>query len=120
MVGNGPAGVRLVVEVESMHFTSDRLRGELVGGAAADWVTVVGTVGTLDVRATIRTDDGAIVFTHYQGRMDLSNGPGTSPIYVAPVFETGDERYAWLNTVQAVGKGTVNGTELVYEWYEVV
>ena len=41
-------------------------------------------------------------------------------VYVAPRFETGDERYAWLNRIQAVGKGTVNEDLSVdYEWYEV-
>ena len=38
----------------------------------------------------------------YGGRIDLSKGPGQSPVYAAPLFETGDERYAWLNLVQAV------------------
>jgi hypothetical protein len=41
-------------------------------------------------------------------------------IYVAPRFETGDERYTWLNRIQAVGKGTLNqDLSLDYEWYEV-
>jgi hypothetical protein len=39
--------------------------------------------------------------------------------YAAPRFETGDERYAWLNKVQAIGKGRLDGTTLTYEWYEV-
>ena len=40
--------------------------------------------------------------------------------YVAPVFETGDPRYAWLNAVQAVGKGKLtlaaDGGRLDYEF----
>jgi hypothetical protein len=40
--------------------------------------------------------------------------------YVAPRFETGDKRYAWLNGIQAVGKGTINQDLSVdYEWYEI-
>jgi hypothetical protein len=38
---------------------------------------------------------------------------------VAPTFETGDERYAWLNSIQAVGKGTLDGSAVHYDWYEV-
>ena len=53
--------------------------------------------------------------------LDLSKGmqfPMT--VYVAPRFETGDERYAWLNRIQAVGMGTLNEDLSVdYEWYEV-
>ena len=35
-----------------------------------------------------------------------------------PPLETSDERYGWLNSVQAVGKGTIEGPTLTYEWYE--
>jgi Protein of unknown function (DUF3237) len=123
-VGTGPSGNRAIIEVASVTVTGERLSGELEGTAAADWVLVGpdGT-GTLDVRAVVRTADGAIIFTQYNGRMaaDLSHGmqlPAT--VYVAPRFETSDERYAWLNRVQAVGKGTVNEDfSLDYEWYEV-
>jgi Protein of unknown function (DUF3237) len=121
-VGGGPSGTRLVVEVASAQVKGDRLRGELLGAAAADWVTVgpEGT-GTVDVRATLQTDDGAIIFVQYSGRMDVSQGlrfPMTA--YVAPRFETGDERYAWLNRIQAVGKGILyEDLSLDYEWCEV-
>ncbi len=118
-VGEGPAGMRVVAEVESVTVTGERLSGQLKGTATADWLTVVGTVGSVDVRSTIETDDGAIVYLTYGGRMDLTNGPGGAPIYTAPRFETGDPRYAWLNLVQAVGKGTLDGTQLTYEVAEV-
>ena len=43
--------------------------------------------------------------------------------YVAPAFETGDPRYAWLNAVQAAGKGklTLNagGGQVDYELCEL-
>jgi hypothetical protein len=37
-----------------------------------------------------------------------------------PLFETGDERYAWLNTIQAVGIGEMVGTDVVYDVYELL
>jgi hypothetical protein len=39
-VGGGPAGTRLIVEVASAQVKGDRLRGEMLGTAAADWVIV--------------------------------------------------------------------------------
>jgi hypothetical protein len=37
-------------------------------------------------------------------------GPDGSPeVRTAPLFETGDARYAWLNTVPAIGLGTAVG-----------
>lgn len=122
-VGTGPAGTRLIFEVESARVQGDRLRGEMVGSAAADWL-LIGPEGTgsLDIRVTLRTDDGAIIFGQFYGRLDASQGvelPMT--IYVAPRFETGDERYAWLNRIQAIGKGAVQEDLSIadYEFYEV-
>ena len=119
-MGTGPAGTRLVSETANGEVQGDRLRGQV--GSAVDWLTVgpEGT-GTIDVRAMLRTDDGARIFVQYNGRLDVSRGwqfPMTA--YVAPRFETGDKRYAWLNRIQAVGKGTINEDLSVdYEWYEV-
>lgn len=117
VIGAGPAGTRVIGEVESAILRGDRVSGSMLGQAAADWLVVNGTVGIVDVRVAFRTDDGALVFAQYRGRMDLA--AGGQVVYVAPTFETGDERYAWLNTVQAVGKGRLDGQHLVYEWYEV-
>jgi hypothetical protein len=35
------------------------------------------------------------------------------------VFETGDERYLWLNGIQAVAKGVRDGATLTYEMYQL-
>ncbi len=119
IIPNTPAGTRVIVEVKEGRVDGDRLRGRLKGNAAADWLTIgPDNTGTIDVRATVETDDGAAVFLYYQGRRDFSPGLD-APIYAAPKFETGDERYAWLNKIQAVSKGVVDGTSLTYEVYEV-
>jgi hypothetical protein len=121
-VGAGPCGRRVIFEMASAQVKGDRLRGEMVGTAAADWLLIgpEGT-GTLDVRWALRTDDGGTIFTQYHGRTDVSQGivlPAT--IWVAPRFETCDERYMWLNRIQAIGKGIAHeDLSLDYEWYEV-
>lgn len=119
LVGDGPSGLRVVVEVKDSTVRGDRLSGRAKGEAGADWLTVNGIVGNVDVRSLIETDDGALIYVEYHGRMDLTNGPGSAPIYVAPRFETSDERYQWLNTIQAVGKGMLDGEHLSYEIAEV-
>lgn len=128
----GPLGVlrgdpeprnRLVWEVVSVDLTGERLTASLKGVACADWMLVSADgAATLDIRGTLETPDGALIYVNYQGKADLSAGmvfPVT--IYVAPRFETSDPRYAWLNKVQAVGKGVVDeNLVLEYEWYELV
>ncbi len=118
MIGDGPAGKRMVVDITAMTLTGERLNAELEGRAAADWLTITQNVATIDVRATLKTNDGALIYLQYRGRSDVTNGLGTSPVIVAPIFETSDERYLWLNAVQAVGKGDIRS--LRYEWFEVV
>ena len=113
---------RVIAECRTFDVVGDRINGHLKGNAAADWLTLDGRgQGTLDVRLLVETDDGALVFVSYRGRLDLSGGPGAAPSYAAPLFDTGDERYMWINGIQAVAKGQLSddGSTLVYEVYEV-
>ncbi|MFZ0665386.1 MAG: DUF3237 domain-containing protein [Acidimicrobiales bacterium] len=117
--GMTPTGQLLVVEATGARLRG-RLSGSLAGSSSADWVTITpGGFGLLDVRFAIRTDDDALVFATYSGRIHLVPGSGFVA-YVAPTFTTGDPRYAWINEIQAVGKGVLSEdlmtlTEDVYE-----
>jgi hypothetical protein len=114
-----PAGDRWIFEVADGSFDGDRLRATVRGQANADWF-LVGPDGTgsLDVRVLVETHDGALVFVHYTGRVDVAGGAG-APLYATPRFDTGDERYRWLNRIQAVAKGHLTGDCLTYEVYEL-
>ena len=122
-VGTGAAGARSIGALTAVSLEGDRIRASLAGPAAADFMIRTGAIGVIDVRLTIRTDDGALIYMTYGGRLDLSNPAAGITAYVAPVFETGDERYAWLNAVQAVGKGRLvvqdGAARLDYDFYEV-
>ncbi len=116
-LGQGPAGNRVIVDLTKMVFSGNRLNAILKGRAAADWLTIAAGVATIDVRATMQTDDGALIYVQYQGRTQISQGLGSSPIFVAPRFDTSDPRYTWLNPIQAIGKGDLKS--LRYEWFEL-
>ncbi len=64
----------------------------------------------LDVRILLETDDGAVILMQYKG-IGVDGGEN---IRTAPLFETGDERYAWLNSVQAVAHGSVGDGTVTY------
>lgn len=116
-----PFGTRVIVDVTDMRIDGPRLRARMKGTAAADWGSRAadGTV-ELDVRATLETDDGALIFVQHNGRCDFSDPASPGPVYTTPRFETGDERYAWLNRLQAVMKGRSDGTTLIaYRMYEL-
>ena len=120
MIPGTPSGTRVIVEIASVDFRGERLRAKLKGAAAADWAVVSPAgVGLQDVRFTLETDDGALIYVTYNGRVDVSQGFEGATAYTAPRFETGDERYAWLNKIQAVAKGVISEGVLRYELYEL-
>lgn len=112
-----PLGTRLTFVVKGGRFEGPRFRGEMLPGGG-DWVSL-GADGTsrMDVRATLRTDDGVLI--HYEshgilsfpgdGRQRLASGERVSfdDSYVRPTprFETSDQRYAWLCGIVTVGYG---------------
>ena len=71
----------------------------------------------LDVRLTLETDDGARIFMPYRAIRHgqeailerLSKGEAVDPseyyFRIAAFFETGAEKYAWLNHIISVGYG---------------
>ena len=114
-VENGPQGTRTIVTLVSGRFEGPRLKASLQA-PAADWVSnrSDGTV-KLDVRLTLRTDDGAAILVTYNG-IGQPTDAGLS-LYSAPLFETGDARYAWLTRLQAIGVGQRVGTSITYDIY---
>ena len=70
------------------------------------------------MRITLHTDDGAAILMTYCG-VGIP-GEGGFALRTAPTFETGDERYAWLNNVQAVAKGQPGQGNVSYEVYRVL
>ncbi len=116
-----PRGTRHIVELTDITIDGERLQAKQKGAAAADWLLVAADgTGMLDVRYCAETVDGALLSASYAGRVDLSKGLGEAPVYATPLFETGDPRYAWLNKVQAVARGTIDKSMLLtYEVCEV-
>jgi hypothetical protein len=107
---------RVIGSIANGRWDGERLSGEIIA-PGGDWAipSTDGKVMLLDVRQLVRTDDGALVYITYKGRCDRERGTYT----VAPTFETDDERYAWLNVIQAVGQGRSDGEDIVYSMFEV-
>ncbi len=115
VVENGPQGTRTIVQVLSGRFEGPRVKATLQA-PAGDWITnrADGTYH-LDVRLTLRTDDGAVILVTYNG-VGHATDAGAS-LRTAPLFQTGDARYTWLTRLQAVGIGERVGTTVKYDMY---
>lgn len=86
-----------------------------VGG---DWMTIRRDgKGVLDVRATVETNDGALLYAVYNGLVDLGPDgyenllagrlPDKAPVRAAPRIATSSAAYAWVNGCQFINIGEV-------------
>lgn len=111
-VGSDPRGKRLVLPIHGGSFAGPRLRGRLLP-MGADWALVDARDGVLaaDVRQTLETEDGEHVLVFETGATQLgafareagANTTTRSTACLRMAFETGSQRYYWLNSVVAVG-----------------
>ena len=131
-LGSGPYGERRIVQITGGSFVGPKLRGTVLpeGG---DWILLrPDGVLQLDVRATLQTDDGALIYMTYRGyrhgppdviaRLNRGEPVDADAYYfrTAPFFETGDARYAWLNRVVCVSTGERLPSGPIYTVYEVI
>lgn len=106
------------------------MNGTVLPGA--DWVINRSDgVMVIDVRLALETDDSALIYLTYQGRFlasaeamtRFSKGellkPGEYSLVIVAKFECGDEQYAWLNNVIAVGTGQQMARGPVYSLFEI-
>lgn len=120
IIGLVPEGIRANVYTQSGSVTGEKVQGILrpVGG---DWVIVrPDGVGITDVRGTIETKDGALIYIAYTGVLDFGEDgyqkflqgqlPAIAKIRNAPRFQTAHPNYLWLNRIQAISIAEINFT----------
>ena len=117
MLGATPFGDRRIVRVRGGTFEGPRIKGTVQEGGG-DWILGRNDgILQLDVRLNLETDDGHVIYMTYRGLRHgpkevlerLGRGEAVDPseyyFRVAPFFETGSDKYAWINGVVAVGVG---------------
>ena len=111
------AGHTSIAPVTGGSFSGARLQGTVHNGGA-DWITQVSGHSSLDVRITLETEDGAIIYMTYKGVV----ARGDSGLYwrVTPVFNTASEEYDWLNHKVFVGKSKQVEGKVAYDIFEIL
>lgn len=102
-IGATSLGTLMIFPVVGGSFEGERLRGKVLAGGG-DWVTADGNGAfTLDLRVTLETDDGALIYMTFTGVRD----DATHYFRTVPRFETAAPRYAFLNRLLAIGIGEI-------------
>lgn len=114
-IGKGPIGHRIYFPVTEGTLVGERLNARILSGG--EWALLPGDGHVrVDVRFQAQTHDGAFLYAQYFGILErteavIDSDRGTATefsdqhFYVNPRFETGDERYAWMNTTFFIGEG---------------
>lgn len=125
-IGKGPFGQRAIYDVTGGTFEGPRMKGKILA-SGGDWILIDDNGrGQLDVRATFETDDGALIYCQYYGIIMLNDKVasgqteyGDTYFMTQPRFETGAEKYAWLNNLVCVAQGRARPGAVEYRVYAV-
>ena len=132
MVGEIPRG-RLRVDVfKGGSLEGPRIKARILAGGSDSLIGTADGAVRPDVRLTLETDDGALIYVHYRGVRHASSDvmqrlareeavdPGEYYLRNAPFFETASEKYDWLNRIVAVGIGRREPGRAVYDLFEIL
>ncbi|MBW2365485.1 MAG: DUF3237 domain-containing protein [Deltaproteobacteria bacterium] len=132
IVGETPSGIRMIFPITGGYCKGEEVSGEILP-VGADWFLLrPDGIGELDVRATLRTNDDALIYTYYRGVIDATSeifekaqmgetvDPSEYYFRTTPVFETGSEKYNWISKIICVGVGEMGKNQVRYKIYQVL
>ena len=131
-LGTVPHGTRVIAPITGGTFEGPRLRGKVLPGGG-DW-TLLRSDGVLelDLRITLETDDGALIYMTSFGLRHgppevlaaLARGESVDPskyyFRTAIRFETSAPQYAFLNRLIAVSSGDRRASGPIYTIEEIL
>ncbi len=131
-LGDTPHGGRRIDVFDGGRFAGPRLKGTILPGGSDLLMARPDSATQPDVRLILKTDDDALILVTYRGvrhaAPDVMNRiaaeelvePSEYYLRNTPYFETGSEKYGWLNRIVAVATGSRRATGPSYRVYEIL
>ena len=114
-----PAGNKVIVPVSAGTFEGPKLKGTVIA-PSGDSITVRSDGSSvLDLRLLLQTDDGQRILMTCRG-IAYTTSDGALFARLQPLFETGAEKYAWVNKVVAIGVYRPMPGKIAYRVYRIL
>jgi hypothetical protein len=131
LIGISGYGERRIIGIKGGTFSGLRLHGRVLPGGA-DWQVIRSDgITEIEARYTLETHDGARIYIENPGLRHgpkevmerLVSGKEVDPkayyFRTTPRFETGVEKYKWLNGIIAVAVGERRAQQVLITVYEL-
>ena len=131
-VGDTPCGSLRIFHYDSGNFEGPKLKGTVVPGGGGTALTRHDDVLEIEARLTLETDDNEKIYVTWKGLrhgpkevIDRVNrgetvDPGTYYFRTTPYFETGSQKYAWLNRICSIATGSRNASGRTIQVFQVL
>ena len=132
----GGTGIEEKLSSKAGDLKVQKLRGAILPGGG-DWETIQDHDGDLqaahlDTRYNPETHDGVCIFLKTTGTRtgkkavleglgeEGKHAPDKYRMRLHMTFESGDERYRWLNSIIAIASSARDGRRVIYDAYQVL
>lgn len=131
-VGDTPCGSLRIFQYDSGNFEGPKLKGTVVPGGGGTALTRHDDVLEIEARLTLATHDNEKIYVTWKGLrhgpkevIDRVNrgetvDPGTYYFRTTPYFETGSQKYAWLNRICSIATGSRNASGRTIQVFQVL
>jgi hypothetical protein len=126
IIGKTPHGFRIDYYAKSGTVIGNAFKADVLENSVDYMLVRPDGIGVLEIHATLKTDDGAMITATYGGliefgedgyeRMASGNWPEMPRHQVAPRLLTADKRYLWMNRTQFLGVGQVDMQSLIIKY----
>jgi uncharacterized protein DUF3237 len=130
--GAAPKGLRRMIPITGGSFEGPNIKGTIIAGGYDFQLLRNDNVMEIDARYVLQTDDGALITIMNRGlrhadkevMQQMANGIEVSPsLYYfrsIPQFETGSEKYDWLNRSVFIANGVRKPAEVIISVFKVL
>ncbi len=132
VLGETPYGIRRIARLKKGSFEGPKLKGTILPGGGAWTLVRRDDVLDIEVRLLLETSDKHQIYMHWKALRDVPKDvadrlrrgenvdPGSYYFRATPYFETGSEKYSWMNRVCGVASGSLATNARTLDVFQVL